>query len=1030
MKRLFLFFIENYRFSLLVMILLSLMGVMGILNINSESRPPVDFARVIITTSYPGASPEEVEEKVTIKIEDQIKAAEGIKDIDSISQTGRSQIDVRLDMDHYNTKDVADEIQRYLQRVQDLPKEVIERPRFLQINAKEIPIMELALVGSNENRQRDQYIDDLKSYLEDDPGVSAINLGGFRKREFQVLLDPQKLKSQYVGIQDVVTAIRTRTQNIPAGFIRDPNNQKLVRVTGQIKEAKELEDIIVRSNFSGGQVKIKDLGTVRDFAEDPSEIVRVNNQPATLVTVKKKSAADTIRTFKSIEEKIKIFSERLKKGYHLIDYDNEAHRIADRLNIVMNNAYLGMILVLIVMMVFLPTVLGILASLSLPIAILGILSAMYMFNINFNNITLLAMVIAIGMLVDNSVVISENYARLRTEGMEQKEAAFKAAYQFWVPLTATVLTTIVAFLPMLVTKGIMGEFIKWIPIVVTISLTISLFESFFLLPTRLQFSVKDISKYQDTENYTHWFDSIRIRFESFMEYLVLKRYWVFVGIFLLLVGSILLNIFGNRFELFPTEDVEYYFVNYEVNIEKTLEKTDEVGSQIVDKVKASIGPDYIKYMIAHSGMTVSANETKYGDNLGRITVAMDFEKAKKLDPKEILRKLRDLKFENIKKITFETSRNGPAVGKPLNVTFRSKSNDSLENIVSDFKGEIAKIPGVVDLQDNQIRGGPEYKIIPDQSQIARLKLSTETIGTALRTALQGSFASQLAQNGTEFYINVRYNDQWRATLKSLQATMIMESTGQHLIPLMSVVKIVNAEGPKVRKRYNYKHSITVFSDVDVEKITSIVLNQKAASIFKILQKKYPEVTATFGGEQESTKESTDSLKSAMFIAIISIFAILVFLFRSFTQSIIILTCIPLGLIGVSLAFFLHSKPLSFLAMIGVVGLAGVVVNSAIVLVSYINELLEEGIPLHDALKKASSDRLRAVLVTNLTTVGGLFPTAYGVGGYDSILVPMTLALAWGLVSGTLLTIIWVPCGYAVSIDFKNYLRKIFLRKKI
>ena len=697
-----------------------------------------------------------------------------------------------------------------------------------------------------------------------------------------------------------------------------------------------------------------------------------------------------------------------------------------------NNALLGLALVFVIMMIFLPGTLGAMASLSLPLALMGTVGLMYIWNINFNNITMLAMVIAIGMLVDNSVVISENYARLRMDGLPNKEAALKAVHQFWIPLTATILTTIVAFLPMLVTKGIMGQFIRWIPIMVSVALTMSVLESFLLLPSRLQFTVKDLSKYSDKKSGKNrtWFDNLKDSFEKFMYFCIKKRYFVLLFISIALVSSLLLNIFANRFELFPSEEVEYYFASFEGPITNTIEQTDEHAVELSKKIQATLG-DNVKYLVTRVGNTRigTTDDSKNGDYLGMITVAIDIEKAKILDPKKVLRQLRDIDKGPFNKLTFDVARRGPPVGQAVNITFRSRNYKALKDIVKDFKTELGKIEGIVDLEDNEIRGGPEFKITPNYAAISRLKITTEGIGVAMRTALQGAFATELTDNGKDFNLTVRYDDKNRATLDALKNTYIMEPQGR-LIPLHSIVKIEEQEGPAVRKHYNYKRSISVISDVDVEKITSIKANAKARKIIKKLAQKYPSITVTYGGEEESTKESTSSLKNAMIIAIISIFAILVFLFHSYLVSFLILTTIPLALIGVSCAFYFHQKPLSFLALIGVVGLAGVVVNSAIVLISYVNDVINEGqVSFHRALALASSHRLRAVLVTSLTTVGGLFPTAYGWGGYDSILVPMTLALAWGLVSGTLLTLIWIPCGYAIIRDIDKLFSKLFSRKK-
>ena len=1033
MKTVMAFFIDNWKLSLVLMIFTVVSGLLGLSKVRRESRPPVDFARATITTIYPGASPEEVEELVTIKIEDQIREVEGIKDVQSVSQANRSTINVRVDMDNVDTRVVMDDLQRAVQRVNDIPSDVLDPPIFSEANAKEIPIIQMALIGSNEKRQRDLLADRLKNLLEDSKGVADVRLSGFRNREFQILLNPQSLARNYIGISEVTQAVKERVPNIPAGYLKVPGDQKMVRVTGQIDNANDLGNIIIRSNFTGQKVRVRDVAEVRDGEEDPDSLVRVNGKSATLLTVTKKAESDAIRTADGLRGQLNQFIEALPEGYEIIIYDDEAERVEDRLNIVVNNALTGLALVLIILLLFLPGSLGFMAALSLPMAVFASLAVMPSFDVNFHNITMLGLIIAIGMLVDNSVVISENYARLRLEGLDRQTAALRAVHQFWLPLLATVMTTIAAFVPMLVTKGVMGQFIMWVPIMVTIALIASLIEGFFLLPARLQMTILSLEKYrqkaQKGEKHT-WFDSVRDRFEKFMVRAVHRKYLVFSLITALLISSVFVAVKFNRFELFPTEEVEYYYARFDSPISTTIENTDKWSGELAEQIFEKLGREQIRFIIARAGVQrVGFNDpsAKNADYVGMLTLAIPREVAAQQDPQEVLKKLRSIPKGNFESLSFDAGRNGPPVGNALQVAFRSNHFGKTKELVSKFKQELNEIDGVVDLKDDEIRGGPEMRIRPRYDRMASLGLTTQDVGMALRTALQGAIADEISLNGEDFYIRVRYNDDERAKVSALASTLIRQPREGKLIPLASIVEMVEEEGPAVRKHYDYKRSITVSGGVVPAKITSVTLNSKAREILERLGKQYPEITYRFGGEDESTKESMASLRNAMLLAFFGIFVILVFLFRSFMKPIVVLSCIPLGLVGVSLAFWAHGRPLSFLAMIGVVGLAGVVVNSAIVLLSYISDLkdeLKDSLPRDSILAKASAHRLRAVLVTSLTTVGGLFPTAYGVGGYDSLLVPMTLALAWGLVSGTLLTLVWVPCFFAIVEDLSMFFYRL------
>lgn len=1040
MKSLFYFFIDNYKVSLVLMLLSVFIGLQGLKNLRKESRPPVDFAKAQVLSIYPGSSAEEVEEKITKKIEDEIRQVDGLKDVKSVSQAGRSSIIIRVDMDNVDTDEVMNELQRAVQRVSDLPEDMLEAPEFTRFKAAEIPIFELTISGSNENRRRDALAYQLKTELEDIKGVAEVRTSGYREREYQILLDPLKMKRLHVGIPEVVAAVKGRTQNIPAGSIEDPENKMLVRVTGQVEQAKELMDLVVRSNFTGQKIYIKDIAEVVDGLEDASILARHNGKPATMLTVTKKEKSDTLDTVAKLEARLKSFEQRmLPEGYELAVFNNESIRIKEQLGIVASNAVGGLALVLLILILFLPGSLGVATSLSLPIALLGTVGLMPSMGVTFNTITMLALVIAIGMLVDNSVVISENYARLREEGLEIKEAALKAAHQFWVPLTATVLTTVSAFLPMLVTKGVMGQFIKWIPIIVSLALMMSLFESFFLLPARLQWTVRDIDKEKKKDKKEDWFKGIQQKFENFMVFAVRRRYLVTTAITGVFISSLMITVFLNRFELFPSNAVENYIASFETPIEYNLEKTDSLTKRLVEDVRLALADEeegMIKYIITRTGVSQGMPgdpNAKNGEYVGMLQLVVPAEIARKQDPIQILKKLRGIDKGEFTRLSFDAQRNGPPVGSALSITFRSNYIDELKSFVSQFKEEISEIPGVVDLQTDVVRGGPEFRVIPNYERIASMNIKTEEVGMALRTALQGAIVSELTRDGDDFYIRVRYQDNQRASLQSLKDTYIMDPLTRRLVPLYSIVSITREEAPEVRKHFDMKRAITVTSNVDPEKITSIVLNQKAQAIVGSIQKDFPRVSVVTGGEAESTKESLSSLMNAMVLSFLGIFGILVFLFRSFLRSILVLTTIPLGLIGVSIAFYLHGRPFSFIAMIGVVGLAGVIVNAAIVLVSYIDEVLAEGkLSLYEALAKASTHRLRSVLVTGLTTVGGLLPSAYGIGGTDEILVPMTLALAWGLVSGTIVTLIWVPCGYAIIEDYMKLVWKLihFLQEKL
>lgn len=1020
MEKLFWLFISKWRLAMTLTAMILIVGVIGLFKLNRESFPPVSFQMGIITTIYPGASSVDVNDNVTQVIEEEIRTVDGVKDVNATSQSGRSSIIVRLDMDNPDADTAMDDLESAINKVRKLPEGVLESPRFAEPKSTELPILRLALTGDNDNRLRDHWADKIKEIFETYDDVARVVLTGFNEAELQVLLNPNKLNALHVGIPEVVNAVKKRVQDVPAGFIKNRKEQKLVRVVGKTTKPHEIENIVVRSNFDGRNIKIKDIGRVIYTNEDPLVISTYNSKPATLVVIQKKEKADAIKTLRILKPKIEEIRKELPQGYTLEEYDNEAKRVKDRLSIVVGNAISGMILVIILLFIFLPKSVAFVTSMSLPIAVLATVGIMPFLGVNFNTVTMLALVIAIGMLVDNAIVISENYTRLRIDGNSPEEAAFKGVKQFWLPITATAFTTIAAFMPMLVTKGIMGQFIRYIPIVVCIALSISLLESFVLLPARLRFTIRDTEKNKHALEAGDFFTKFQKLFERFVKVCIRRRYITFFVISSALVLSMVSSAVFNHFDLFPREDVEFYVSRYELPLNATLEETQAKGKVLATELREKLGADKVKYAIVTAGeskVDVMDGAAKYGDNVGLIRLAIPIEAAKKQKAEEILKDMRSIDISSFETVTFEALAPGPPVGKALELTLSDPGFETLKMAVDELKNELKDIKGVMDVADNNNPGAPEITFDIDQELLSSLKLSIEDVGVVLRSALQGAIASYVNIDNDDVAVRVRFDEEFRFDASNLNSIRLMDNMG-NLIPLTRVATIKKTDGPPIYKRYNFARTISVSADVDNENITSTGLNSKAEKIIKKLQIKYPNLKSHYLGQAESTKESIESLKNAMIIAVFCIILILVFLFDSFIKPFIVITTIPLGLIGVSLSFILHGKPISFFALIGVVGLAGVVVNSAIVLISFIDDLHEQKpeAPLEDLLAEATSLRLRAVTVTTLTTVGGLLPTAYGLGGYDPILVPLTLALAWGLVSGTMVTLIWVPCCVAILTD--------------
>ena len=488
----------------------------------------------------------------------------------------------------------------------------------------------------------------------------------------------------------------------------------------------------------------------------------------------------------------------------------------------------------------------------------------------------------------------------------------------------------------------------------------------------------------------------------------------------------------NKFILFPADQTEVYIGRVELPKGTSLAETDRKIAQLSQSIAGDMGK-HIKSIVAQSGVSQTEPmdpQAKKGDNVGFIRISVDDYAKDNITSDDFRRDLEKVAVPVLVKVNFEALVNGPPVGKAVNGTIRSSNPEELNHATSKLMAFLSATPGIKNVEANDIYGDDRIYVDIDEEAASRFGLSIDAIGSVVRSSVSGIRVSNVDLNNREVDILVEFNPQARDQITDLNAIQIMDARG-FLIPLGKLASFREESGKPQINRYDFQRAKTITAEVDGAVITAMVANQRLQQEYDRLKVDYPGISLIFGGEEESTKESMASLFNALILSLIGIFGLLVFLFKSYLRPLIIMSTIPLGLVGFSIAFFLHGRPISFLALIGVIGLGGIIVNSGIVLISFIDDLKKEkpDMPMDDILVKSSGLRLRAVVVSSLTTISGLLPTAYGIGGSDAMLIPMTLAMAWGLTSGTLLTLIWVPAAYGILEDMILFVERVTRRFK-
>ncbi|MFH1856350.1 MAG: efflux RND transporter permease subunit [Candidatus Omnitrophota bacterium] len=1024
------FSVRQNLFVNLLSILILIGGTVALFTLKKEAFPTASFDMVTISTVYPSASPEEVEKLITTPIEKELDEVDGVEEILSNSFENLSYITVKIDPDTKNKNKVTNDIQQAVDRVMDLPKDA-EDPLVFEVTTKQIPIIEIALSGEMSEPELQRYADAMEDRIRDIEGVASVDKKGYRNREIWVEVFPEKINLYRVSLEEIMSALAKRNIGISAGKLTRADKEFRVRTTGEFQTPAEIENVVIRANDVGNWLRVKDVAEVKDTFEEEDTINKCNGSRCISLVVSKKENGDAIDIVDSIKEESAAF-KLTAPDLNISFVDDLSYYIRRRLNVLKNNGWMGIVLVLCSLFFFLNSRISIITALGIPIAFLATFCAMVYLGMSINLLSMFGLIVVLGMLVDDGIIIAENSFRYLEKGFSPEEAAIKGTTEVMKPVTATVLTTIAAFSPLLFMPGLIGKFVKDIPIVVMIALLASLFEAFVILPSHFaDFAMMGKAKL----NKINKTGRELFREKMFSKYLsfytrvlmgALKRRYVVIGLLVISFILLLITAVGfMKFVLFPGAAEEFY-ITAEAPDAMPLELTADLVKPLEEVVKTLDKSEMDSY-ITQIGSTMSMQNVidprfKRGSNYAQVGVYLTPLSQRKRSAEEIMESLRPLTkdIQGFKEINFNLHHEGPPVGAPVQVSIRGEKLEVLGEISNLYVEYLNTIDGVKDISYDYRLGKDEMRVIVDEDMAAKASLGVGGVAASIRYAFGGGVATSIKPTKAEEEIDVRVKfHKEGADEYSLFDKIYVPNQSGDLIPLNRIAKVVESKGLEYVKHLDGKRVMTVVADVDESKITSVEANNLLQKHFKDIQNKYPDYSIKYGGETEDTVESVQGLLKAFGIAFLLIFMILSTTFRSLWQPFVVLLAIPFGLMGVVIAFFIHGIPFSFLALMGIVGLNGIVVNDSIVLVDFINTLRREGFERRTSIIEACKLRLRPVTLTTVTTVVGLMPVAYGIGGFDPFLMPMAIAISWGLLFATALTLIVIPCVYAILDDVKR-----------
>ncbi len=886
-------------------------------------------------------------------------------------------------------------------------------------------MLEVGLAGDIPYPELRKYAKQFEKKLEALSGVSAVRSFGYLAREIEVQVDPAKIEKYQIPLREIIAAIQQRNIRATGGSFESYTSEKNLMTLAQFENPMEVGDVIVRSSFDGPLIKVKDLAIIKDDYEDERIQSRMNGIPAISFQVTKKESADVIRMVKAIKKLAAEEAEYLPDDVQILFSSDFSRIVQNRFDVVQTNGLIGLVLVLIMLAIFLNLRSAFWVAMGIPITLLGTIFLMPMFDVYLDSISMAAMIIIIGIIVDDGIIIAENIQRHLENGVAPLEAAVNGLHEVFTPVVTTILTTFLAFAPMFIMTGIMGSFIFVIPLVITLALFISLFESIVALPAHLisgRTKKKKIKK--------SWFRSLEGPFNRFISVVLRLRYLFIIATLTLFVGTMYYAYHHVKFELFPASMAEKFFILMELptgaSLQATSEKVKEV-EKIVEKLPPAELASFVTRIGSQEPYPVSGFPPGENENWAFISVDLTPYTNRDRMADEIVESMREKtnQIEGFDVINYSIESGGPPVGKPITLRVVTSDDTLREKLVDSIVTYLGTMPDVKDIVRNDRTGKEQVNINIDYNKLARLGLTVADIAQNVRIAYDGEVVTSVRYGDEDVDFRVLFLEEVRKEPEMLKDFLIPNNRGR-LIPLKDVATLETQPGPSNFFHFDEERAVTITADLEKDGITSMQATADVAEHFNV-GKDWHGARLFIGGEAEETEKSMNSLFYAFGLAIIGILYLLIILFNSITQPLLVISSIPFGIVGVIIAFALHNEPLGFIAMLGVIGLLGVIVNDSLVLVVHINRLKEQrpNDTILSIVADGTTNRLRAVILTTLTTVVGMLPLAYGIGGSDPYIGPMAMALGYGLLFATPITLALVPTLYVVSDD----IRRLFTFKK-
>ncbi len=1012
--------------TIMLAMILVVLGMISFTRLGLDFFPELEYPTVSVITNYTGVSPEDIENTITRPLEQVINSVSGVKNVNSVTSEGISVVMVDFEWGtnlDFAAQDIRDQIGLYKSY---LPEDASD-PLVVKFDISQMPIIFWGITSPMPTYElRELFEEEVTPRLERIEGVASAQVYSTDTREIRVELDRAAMESRQLSADQIIQALRLENLNLPAGYIVERHSEFLVRTLGEFKSLEDIRKTVVGSTQTGVQIYLDDVADIKDALKEPRYLARVQKEKGVYLFISKRSGTNTVTAAEAVKKELEEIKKSLPQGVEFHTAMDQSDMIQDVIRKTGGNALAGGVLAIFFIFIFLgnwrPTIT---IAVAIPLSIIATFIAFYAAGYTLNLLTLGGLALGIGMLVDNAIVVIENIFRHLEEGEERKQAAKIGATEVGMAITASTLTTIAVFFPMVFASGITGKLTRGLALAIAFSLIASLFVALTIVPMLASFIFKLKKKNKRKEGRKNLFKKTRDSYENILTAALHHRGKVLIGVFILfLLSFVLIPFMGTEF--MPSSDRDMLLIKVKMPIGTSLEETDRVTllaeEILLNEPEVEIVSAQVGSMAEEDPSDVASGFGASGVHEALLWAGLVEQEKRALSDVEVLEKIRG-KLPKYKGVQFESiDMSQMMIGgaqTPIEIKVFGKDLTRLKEISDDIVSRIKGIEGLRDVAHSLEEGKPEYQIQIDREKTAQMGLMVAQVGNTVQIYSLGKVATKYREGDEEFDVKVRFEEKFRDDLEDIKNIPIV-TPSRAIVKLSQVATVTEGVGPTKINRENQGRVATVSANITGRDLGSIMddIKESLAGLEKGLPGGY---FIEYGGQYEDMQEAFLIMIGVFALASLLVYMIMASQFESFLHPFVIMFTIPLGMIGVIVALLVTGNTVSLISLIGFIILGGIAVNNGIVMVDYINQLRRKGIDNQEAILKGCSVRLRPVLITALTTMIGMLPMAVSTSAGSEMRAPMAIAVIGGLFATTLLTLFVIPIMYSLfaKVSFKR-----------